>query len=62
MNQTNKEGWKIKMFNTYWTKNFSDIYPDLNKFEEDYTFYQHAGLNPNFDGQDTIKMIYCLLR
>ena len=61
MNQTNKEGWKMEMFNTYWTKNFSDIYPDLNKFEEDYTFYQNAGLNPNFDGQDTIKTIYCLL-
>lgn len=49
------------VFGNFRTRNFNEIYPDIEKFKEDFTEYSNVGLNPNFTNEQTIQTIYYLL-
>ena len=49
------------LYGNYRTRKFSDIYPNLTEFTDDFDFYKNAGLNPGFASQTSINTIFYLL-
>lgn len=48
-------------YGAYRTRTFSDIYPALTNFADDFNTYKNAGLNPDFNSNTSINTIFYLL-
>ena len=49
------------LYGNYRHRKFSDKYPDFQTFHKDYVLYQGVGLDPKFQENNTIQVIYYLL-
>ena len=49
------------LYGNYRHRKFSDKYPDFQTFHKDYALYQGVGLDPKFQENNTIQVIYYLL-
>ena len=49
------------LYGSYRTRTFNDIYSNLEDFNDDFTVFSNAGLNPHFNNNTTINTLYFLL-
>lgn len=53
--------WNDSLYGNYRTRKFSEIFPDLTEFLNEFEFYSKNGLNPGFVNENTTKTLFMLL-